>query len=98
MSDTSSMAAAVADAQEAKAAYRNEASAETKAAHRAAAGELRYQRWLARGGPEIEAARIEAQERKAEALRAAGFEPDPPRVNGEVAAMYARWLDENLEG
>lgn len=35
----------------AKDAYRNDPNADNKAAYNRAANELRYQRWLARGGP-----------------------------------------------
>lgn len=97
MSDVLSVAAAVEGALLAKAAYRDDPSDETKAAHRLAARELRYRRWLARGGPMQETARIEEQERKDAALRDAGFEPAPAKANGEVAEMYARWLAEGGE-
>ncbi len=40
-------------AQAAKAAYREEQTGETREAHKAAAEELRYVRWVARGGPSI---------------------------------------------
>lgn len=77
---TTVLDAALVAAQEAKAAYRDGGS---KDEHRAAAVELRYQRWVDRGGPDIERARLAVGEQ---------------HTNREVGALYARWLDENLEG
>jgi hypothetical protein len=78
---TTALDAALVAAQEAKAAYRDGDG--SKDGHRLAAVELRYQRWVARGGPDIERARL-----------AVGKQ----HTNREVGALYARWLDETLEG
>ncbi len=93
-----SVADALNTAQAAKADYRRNPGHDSRAEHRTAAVELRYQRWLARGGPALEAERRWAQDARREALRASGVEPEPVRVNGEVAAMYERWLHEDQEG
>ena len=69
-------------AQEAKHDYRDGGGAADRTAHRHASAELRYQRWLTRGGPAQERARLDAGQ---------------GHSNNEVAALYQRWLDENPE-
>ncbi len=78
-----SVAAALERAQAAKADHRDASTDETRTQHRAASTDLRYARWVARGGPAEEAARLDAGQ---------------DHTNDEVATLYARWLDENPEG
>jgi hypothetical protein len=78
-----SVAAALEQAQAAKAVYRDAPDVEARAEHRAASTELRYARWVTRGGPAQETSRLGA---------------DQGHTNREVADLYARWLAENPEG
>jgi hypothetical protein len=57
---TDEVDAALYDAMAAKETYRETGSLEDKAAHRSAAEELRYARWVARGGPQAEAEALDA--------------------------------------
>lgn len=68
-------------AQATKQAYRDGQASRDD--HRAAAADLRYQRWLARSGPDEETRRLDGGE---------------SHTNGEVAGMYQRWLAESREG
>ena len=55
---TAAVEAAVAAYVQARAAYREAPGHDTQAARRAAAAELRYQRWVARGGPGQEPTKV----------------------------------------
>jgi hypothetical protein len=66
--------------------------------------ELRYRRWVARGGPAEEEARLAEHARQSAELErlaaeypdvAAALAPvDPPHTNRHVAELYTRWLAE----
>lgn len=62
---TDEVDAALYDATAAKETYRETGSAEDKAAHRTAAEDLRYARWVARGGPQAETEALGAGTRAA---------------------------------
>jgi hypothetical protein len=92
-----SPAVALEHAQAAKAAYRDDPHEGTRAGHRAASAELRYARWIARGGPQKEAARIAAANAVRLLQGLPELDPGEGHTNGEIAMMFARWV-ESREG
>jgi hypothetical protein len=72
----SDVMAALAAAQAAKAAHREQRDEDSRAAHRLASQELRYARWVARGGVAAHEQALQEWDAKAQALRQAGFNPE----------------------
>lgn len=89
-------AAVLARAQAAKAAYRDNPTDETQAGHKAAAEELRYTRWLERGGPASFRQAVQQRRKQNEALEQAGLPTITTPLRDEH--LYARWSAENEEG